>query len=102
MRKRRVSLDLRSKIDNNTRKKKAWMFCRKGAPIMFDETTFERWCEQLAFSPETRKLIAHICSSPPSRVVQSSAGNVSGRYPSQKMHCSIQFESRRGELALIY
>lgn len=30
------------------------------------------------------------------------AGNVSGRYPSQKMGCTIQFESHRGELAFIY
>ncbi len=50
---------------------------------MLDLTAFEQWCEQLAFSPETRKLIAHICSSPPSRVVQSSAGNVSPKSPAE-------------------
>src|SRR6266566_103860 len=43
-----------------------------------------------------------IRSSPPSRRVQSAAGNVSGHYPSQKMQCTIQFESHRNELAMIY
>ena len=39
---------------------------------------------------------------PPSRLVRGAAGNVSGRYPSKKMECTIQFESHRGELAFIY
>jgi hypothetical protein len=34
--------------------------------------------------------------------VRGAAGNVSGRYPSKKMGCTIQFESHRGELAFIY
>jgi transposase InsO family protein len=69
---------------------------------MLNETAFEQWCHQLELSAQARDLITRIRSSPPSRLVQSAAGNVSGRYPSQKMACSIQFESRRGELALIY
>ncbi len=69
---------------------------------MLNNNAFEQWCQRLALSEQTRTLIAHIRSSPPSRLVQSAAGNMSGRYPSKKMGCSIQFESRRDELAFIY
>ena len=69
---------------------------------MLSEHAFEQWCEHLVLSEEAKSLIARIRSSPPSRLVQSAAGNVSGRYPSQKMTCSIQFESHRDELAFIY
>jgi len=69
---------------------------------VLSEDAFGQWCKQLALSEETRSLIAHIHSSPPSRLVQSAAGNMSGRYPSKKMTCSTQFESHRDELAFIY
>jgi putative transposase len=69
---------------------------------MLSEHAFEQWCEHLVLSEEAKSLIARIRSSPPSRLVQSAAGNVSGRYPSKKMTCSIQFESHRDELAFIY
>jgi putative transposase len=69
---------------------------------MLTDAAFEQWCHQLALSEQARQLIARIRSSPPSRLVQGRAGNVSGRYPSQKMRCTIQFESRSVELALIY
>ncbi len=46
--------------------------------------------------------IQQIRSSQPSRRVQSRVGNVSGRYPSQKMGVTIQFESHHHELAGIY
>jgi putative transposase len=69
---------------------------------MFTNTARKQWLHQFAFCEQAKKAIAHIRSSPPSRLVQSSAGNVSGRYPSQKMGVSIQFESHRGELAFIY
>jgi putative transposase len=64
--------------------------------------SFEHWCHRLALSEQAKALIARIRTSPPSRRVQSAAGNVSGRYPSQKMGYSIQFESHRDELAFIY
>lgn len=69
---------------------------------MLSAEEFERWCHQLALSEQAKTLIACIRSSPPSRLVQSAAGNVSGRYPSKKMGCSIQFESHRDELPFIY
>ncbi len=69
---------------------------------MFSTDAFEQWCQRLDLSEEARTLIAHIRSSPPSRLVRSAAGNVSGRYASAKMHCTIQFESHRDELAAVY
>ncbi|HEX3642761.1 MAG TPA: Mu transposase C-terminal domain-containing protein [Ktedonobacteraceae bacterium] len=69
---------------------------------MLSEDAFEVWCQRLGFLEQTKALISQIRSSPPSRLVRSAAGNVSGRYPSRKMGCTIQFESHRGELAAIY
>ncbi len=69
---------------------------------MLSQGAFEHWCQRNALSESAKHLIAQIRSSPPSRLVQSAAGNVSGRYPSQKMGRSIQFESHRDELAFIY
>lgn len=48
-----------------------------------------------------QSLIARIRAAEPTRRVKSGAGNVSGRYPSRKMGCTIQFESHRNELATI-
>ena len=48
--------------------------------------------------PQTEAYIQRIRESEPSRKVQSRASNVSGRYPSVKMGCSIQFESQHVEL----
>ncbi len=69
---------------------------------MLNTDAFEQWCQRLGLSEQTKALIPHIRSSPPSRLVRSAAGNMSGRYPSQKMHCTIQFESHRDELAAVY
>ena len=69
---------------------------------MLNTDAFEQWCQCLDLSESARTLIAHIRSSSPSRLVRSAAGNVSGRYPSQKMLCTIQFESHRDELAAVY
>ncbi len=69
---------------------------------MLSKDELEVWCLQHALSEQAKAVIHQICSSPPSRLVQGRAGNVSGRYPSQKMGCTIQFESHRGELAAIY
>ncbi len=63
---------------------------------------FEVWCLQQHLSPQAKTVVQRIRSSPPSRLVRGAAGNVSGRYPSKKMGCTIQFESHRGELAFIY
>ena len=69
---------------------------------MLSEDELEVWCLQHTLSEPAKAVICQIRSSPPSRLVQGRAGNVSGRYPSQKMGCTIQFESHRGELAAIY
>jgi putative transposase len=69
---------------------------------MLSEDEFEVWCFQHALSEQAKTVVRQIRSSPPSRLVRSAAGNVSGRYPSKKMGCTIQFESHRGELAAIY
>ena len=63
---------------------------------------FEQWCERLGLSDQAKAVITQIRTSPPARHVQSSAGNVSGTYPSIKMGCSIQFESHRDELPFVY
>lgn len=69
---------------------------------MLTDELFDVWCLQQALSEQAKTIIQRIRSSPPSRLVRGAAGNVSGRYPSKKMGCTIQFESHRGELAFIY
>lgn len=69
---------------------------------MFDNDELGRWCERNSITELGRKKIEQIRNSEPSRHVQSSRGNVSGRYPSSKMGRTIQFESHRNELAAIY
>ena len=66
------------------------------------ETEFEQWCCQLKLSEAATKEIKNIRESPPSRRVGGGKKNVSGRYPSLKMGVTIQFESHRLELPLIY
>src|SRR6266702_1614578 len=63
---------------------------------------FHAWSQRLQFTSETEALIASIRSSPPARRVTGRANNVTGRYPSPKMHCSIQFESEHVEFWAIY
>src|SRR5438034_6124756 len=69
---------------------------------MLSPEAFEAWCERTKVSVHARSLIDRIRSSPPSRRVGGGRSNVSGRYPSQKMGVTIQFESHRVELAGIY
>ena len=60
------------------------------------------WCERLQLSTAARRVIEGIRSAEPTRRVQAGRSNVCGRYPSQKMGVTIQFESHRVELAGIY
>jgi putative transposase len=65
----------------------------------------EEWlqlCQKLKLSEESQKIAEAIRTSPPTRRVRSSAGNVSVRYPSRKMGVVIQAESHRNELAGVY
>src|SRR6266849_4173253 len=63
---------------------------------------FHAWSQRLQFTSETEALITAIRSSPPVRRVSGRANNVTGRYPSPKMQCSIQFESEHVEFWAIY
>jgi putative transposase len=74
---------------------------RKRMLFMLNNESFEHWCQRLALSEQARAISTRIRTSPPSRSVQSRAGNVSGNYPSRKMGFGIQFESRHNELAAI-
>lgn len=69
---------------------------------MLRDDQLAQLCQDLGLSKEAQAVIAHVRSSPPSRRVRGGAGNVSVRYPSQKMGVTIQAESHRNELAGIY
>ncbi len=69
---------------------------------MLTTEEFHAWCQRNQVSLETEAAIQRIRSSPPARRVRGRASNVSGRYPSVKMGCSIQFESQHVELWAIY
>ena len=63
---------------------------------------FQTWNLNRGWSKTTTEVITDIRNAPPARRVKSRVGNVSGRYPSQKMGVTIQFESHTVELAGIY
>src|SRR5713226_7672477 len=69
---------------------------------MMTPEEFRAWSQRLQFSKETEALIVAMRSLPPVRRVSGRANNVTGRYPSPKMQCSIQFESQHVELWAIY
>ncbi len=61
---------------------------------MMDELEFSLWCDHLKYPKTTRGVIEKIRSSEPVRSRQSRVGNWTGRYASDKMGRTIQFESR--------
>jgi putative transposase len=63
---------------------------------------FETWHRGLGLPRESVALIEQIRSSDPARRVGGGSRNVWGRYPSDKMGCTIQFESHTVELPAIY
>jgi transposase InsO family protein len=69
---------------------------------MLNESELHQLYQKLNLSKQAQQVIDGIRSSPPIRRVRSAAGNVSVRYPSQKMGVIIQAESHRNELAGIY
>lgn len=69
---------------------------------MLNKEEFDQWCWQLGLSDQAKAVITRIRTSLPARHVRSSAGNVSGTYPSLKMGFAIQFESHRNELPFAY
>ena len=63
---------------------------------------FDQWCQRQQISSQARQEIERIRSSEPSRRVGGGRKSVSGRYPSSKMGLTIQFESHKVELPIIY
>ncbi len=60
---------------------------------------FRAWCQRNKIEPETAAYFQRIRTADrPARKVRGRRSNVSGRYPSQKMGFSIQFESQHVEL----
>ena len=62
--------------------------------VMMTPEAFYAWNQRLQFFKETEALITIIRSSLLVRRVIGCAHTVTGRYPSHKMQCSIQFESQ--------
>src|SRR5579883_1726524 len=69
---------------------------------MLTDDEFEQWCHRLHVSESAKQEIQSIRTCEPSRRVGGGKQNVSGRYPSQKMGVTIQFESHKVELPYIY
>ena len=65
---------------------------------MLNSLEFDDWCRRLHISDELRSVIEEIRSSEPVRRVRSNGVNVCGRYSSQKMGRTLQFESHKVEL----
>jgi len=69
---------------------------------MLSEDKFSEWRKNFNLNQESIQIIKNIRNSEPSRRVGGGKRNVSGRYPSQKMGVTIQFESHKVELPFIY
>jgi putative transposase len=69
---------------------------------MLSEDELRSWLARSGLPEPAQDLVRRVRCSEPSRHVGSGRGNVSGRYPSKKMGVTIQFESHRVELAVIY
>ena len=69
---------------------------------MLKQSELHQLYQKLNVTKQAQQIIDEIRSSPPMRRVRSAAGNVSVRYPSQKMGVIIQAESHRNELAGVY
>ncbi len=68
---------------------------------MMDDLEFSLWCDRMNFSKTTQEVIVGIRSSEPVRSRQSRVGNWTGRYASDKMGRTIQFESRTPEFPAV-
>lgn len=66
-----------------------------------NDDQFSCWLLEHHIDGCAEKIIRRIRISPPFRSVQSGRSNVTGRYPSQKMGHTIQFESHKVEQAFI-
>jgi putative transposase len=68
---------------------------------MLKNPQFQDWCQRLDLSQHTSEFVHQIRTSDPVRRVGGRTNNVCGRYPSQKMGRTIQFESHKIELPAI-
>jgi putative transposase len=68
---------------------------------MMEPLEFSLWCDERKFSELARKVIEEIRSSEPVRNRQSRVGNWTGRFASDKMGRTIQFESRTPEFPAV-
>src|SRR2546428_5010838 len=62
----------------------------RAGQTMLPPMQFQEWCARLQLPPATCTLIARLRVTPPTRRVQSRAGNVSGRYPSRPSRSNEQ------------
>ena len=69
---------------------------------MLTTNELDNLCDKLGISAAARRVIDEVRSSPPSRRVQSAAGNVSVQFKSRKMGCTILAESHKVELPAVY
>lgn len=69
---------------------------------MMDSIEFEKWGNNISLTKEAMKEIQRVRQSPPARRVGGGKQNVSGRYSSRKMGVTVQFESHKVELPIIY
>ena len=70
-----------------------------GRPL--DGIALQTYVRRLGFSRETRDVLVHIRSSPPSRTPGARHGNMPVWYPSKKMQCIIKAESAKVEFAFL-
>jgi len=69
---------------------------------VLNESEFAAWCRRLRLSPEAIAVVDEVRGSQPSRRVGRHSRSVWGRFPSDKMGRTIQFESHTVELAGIW
>lgn len=67
-----------------------------------NELSFEKYCTRLKLSRQAIAYITRVRAADPARNVGGGRGNVTVRFPSEKMGCVIQAESHTCELALVY
>ncbi len=68
---------------------------------MGDRKDFTWLYDKLRIPPEGRRLVEQIRRSPPERPVGGGRHNIHGHYTSEKMGCTIQFESNSCELGYV-
>ncbi|HME58135.1 MAG TPA: Mu transposase C-terminal domain-containing protein [Terracidiphilus sp.] len=69
---------------------------------MLSVQDFAAWAKRMGLTDEAVSVVAHVRCSQPARRVGGGHSNVTGRYPSRKMGVTIQFESHRVELPIVY